>query len=195
MMQRIPDKSLIILLLLACSTVAIADDERRSHTVKLKVGGELTFEAPSSWGNRPEIEHGEEITVARFTPAGTPREPIFHVSLSMGVPEDAPTAESVRQVAELIREELKDSALEPNIEIHRLEGSNNTIDYFTITDKEIKPREYQYLTTAVVSDGKAIVSSYFFSNDGAPDYAADAMHLLESVSYTPGKKKKKKKRR
>ncbi len=152
-------------------------------------GGTLTFEMPAAWGSRPEIKRGEEVVEMYFVPFGTPREPVFAITVAATVPLETPTVDTVRQVAEAIRENFKETALEDEIEIHDISGDGNIIQYFTLTDKEIKPREYQYLTTGIVSDGTMLTTCYFFSNDSAPDYAADAMTLMESLAYTPKKEK------
>ena len=173
-------------LLLFVALGAKADDFQ-THEIKLKDKSVFRFEAPAAWGNRPEVQHGDELTEIRFVPLGTRREPVFAVTLVATVPPDKPTKENVRKVAEGIRDRFRETALEDDIAIQERPDSPNIAYYFTITDKDINPREYQYLTTAVVSDGVGVVSCYFFSNDGAPDYAADALHIMDSVQLVPRK--------
>ena len=166
-------------------------DELRTHKVKLEKGGHVEMEVPVSWGNRSIVEKTEAVTHLRFAPFGTPVEPIFSVSVVVGVTEEGLDAAGVRAIAEQIREEFKESALETDLQITDLAGDTNVISYFTMTDKEIKPREYQYLTAAAASDGKLAASFYFFSNDSAPDYGADAMHLMQTIRYVPPEPSKK----
>lgn len=161
-------------------------DERRTHSIKMKAtGGKLEIEVPESWGRKPEIQQGENATMIGFTPLGTPRDPVFRITIVAGVPEETVTSEIIRKSAEAVRDEFLETALEDEVTVNDMTGGKNLISYFTLTDKEIKPREYQYLTAAVVSDGVVVCSFWFFSNDGAPDYAADAMHLMETMRYIP----------
>lgn len=172
------------------STTTYADD-RQTHSVKMKAsGGRLEIEAPKSWGRKPEVTQGDNATMIIFTPVGTPRDPVFKITIVASVPEEPVTADKVRKTAEIARDEFRDTALEENIVINDIAGGDNMISYFTLTDREIKPREYQYLTAAVVSDGVVAASFWFFSNDGAPDYAADAMHLMDTMRYIPKDVKK-----
>ncbi|MEL7185247.1 MAG: hypothetical protein AAFN50_02285 [Pseudomonadota bacterium] len=173
------------------ASAALADD-RRTHTIKMKAsGGRLEIEVPKDWGNKPEVTQGDNATLIGFEPAGTRRDPIFRVTILAGVPGEPIDAAIVRSSAERLRDEFRDTALEDAITVHDIAGEKNMISYFTLTDKEIKPREYQYLTAAVVSDGTMAATFWFFTNDGAPDYAADAMHLMETLRYIPKEEKKK----
>ena len=183
--MRASKNALILLAIFLTAAPLVSADDIKKHEVKMKDGGTLVFEIPKSWGNRPEISKGDQVIEIRFVPYGTPREPVFAITLHAAVPEEPPTSAVVKQVAETIRDNFKETALEAEIPVQEISGSANTIYYFALTDKEIKPREYQYLTTGVVSDGKMITTCYFFSNDSAPDYAADAMHLMETLRYLP----------
>lgn len=166
-------------------------EELRMHSVKMKAsGGKLEIEAPESWGRKPEITQGESATMIGFTPLGTPRNPIFKITIVAAVSEEPVVADMVRKAAESMRDEFRETALEDEVTVTDIASGSNLISYFTLTDKEIKPREYQYLTAAVVSDGTVVSSFWFFSNDGAPDYAADAMHLMETMRYIPKEAKK-----
>lgn len=186
-MTRLLHAFIFIVLL---SGTAQADD-RRVHSIKMKAsGGKLEIEVPEVWGRKPEIVQGDTATMVGFTPFGTRREPIFSVRIVAAASEEPVTAEAVRKAAESMRDEFRETALEENVVVNDVSGGNNMISYFTLTDKEIKPREYQYLTAAVVSDGTVVSSIWFFSNDGAPDFGGDAMHLMETMRYIPKEEKK-----
>lgn len=166
-------------------------DDKRTHSIKMKAsGGKLEIEVPESWGRKPEVVQGENATMIGFTPIGTRREPVFSIRIVAAASEEPVTAELVRKAAEAMRDEFRETALEEEVVVNDITAGSNVISYFTLTDKEIKPREYQYLTAAVASDGSVVCSFWFFSNDGAPDYAADAMHLMETIRYIPKEAKK-----
>lgn len=182
------------ILAITCIVLVLAPahaEDLRTHSIKMKAsGGKLEIEVPETWGRKPEVVQGDSATMIGFTPFGTRREPIFSIRIVAAASEEPVTVEMVRQAAETMRDEFHETALEENIDVNDVSGGNNMISYFTLTDKEIKPREYQYLTAAVVSDGTVVSSIWFFSNDGAPDFGADAMHLMETMRYIPKEEKK-----
>ena len=94
---------------------------------------------------------------------------------------------------------MQGTAAETKITVHGFEGPDMKGLYFSMTDRESKHGEFDYLTMAVIHSNRLLIKCYFLSSDGAPDYGADAMDMMRSLKYTPPPpeedKKKKKKRR
>ena len=67
--------------------------------------------------------------------------------------------------------------------INDFEGPNIVGHYFSVTEKESKRGEFDYMTMAVISSGRLLVKCYFLSSDGAPDFGADAMQMMRSIKY------------
>ena len=78
----------------------------------------------------------------------------------------------------------KKIAVETDIPVNDLQGPNATGHYFSITDRESKMGEFDYLTLAILSADYLVVKCYFYSSDGAPDFGADAMQMMRSIKYT-----------
>ncbi|MCH9696435.1 MAG: hypothetical protein K0U72_18105 [Gammaproteobacteria bacterium] len=164
-------------------------EETIRHELKLKKVGLLAVELPSSWGSKPKMTNRDGLINVSFGPMGTRREPVFLVSMDLAVAVDDLSKEQVEGVAKGVLENYRGVALEAEIPIVLVEGESSFGYYFTLTDKEKKPREYQYLTLAVVYTNRMIVTSYFLANDGAPDFGADALHMMRTTRFLPVPKK------
>lgn len=163
---------------------AMAEDTIR-HELKLKKVGLLALELPSSWGSKPKITKRDGLTNVSFGPLGTRRDPVFLVSMDLAVAVDNLEKDQVEGIAKSVLENYRGVALEADIPVVLVEGDTSYGYYFTLTDKEKKPREYQYLTLAVVYTNRMIVTSYFLANDGAPDFGADALHMMRTSKFIP----------
>ena len=69
------------------------------------------------------------------------------------------------------------------IPINDVEGPAVTGIYFSITDRESKVGEFDYLTLAILRSNHLLIKCYFYSSDGAPDFGADAMQMMQSIRY------------
>lgn len=167
-------------------SAANADDwARRSFEVEGVKDAYLTFEFPLSWGKKPEYNTFDNVTDIVFGPYGPRSKPVFLVQLQ-SVPTIEPvTAEQLQQITEAEVSQFSTVAFESEIAINELQGPKNVIRYFSITDKEKRWGEFDYLTMAVIGSGSLLTKCYFFSSDGAPDFGADAIRMMESITYTP----------
>lgn len=163
---------------------AIAEETIR-HEVKLKKLGMLMLELPKAWGRKPEMTKRDGLINLSFGPFGSRREPVFLVSMDLAVTVDELNKEQVESVAKTVLENYRGVALEADIPIVPVEGDTSYGYYFTLTDKDKKPREYQYLTLAVVYTNRMIITSYFLANDGAPDFGPDALHMMRTSKFIP----------
>lgn len=153
------------------------------QSFKVAGGGTVEFSFPASWGKKPVYQDIDSVADIKFGPYGPKSKPIFlaHIQAVVAVdPISNPQllAETKRNV-----EILKESAFETDIPISDFEGPNIVGHYFSITDKESKRGEFDYMTMAVISSGRLLVKCYFLSSDGAPDFGADAMQMMRSIKY------------
>ncbi|HNP66086.1 MAG TPA: hypothetical protein PKH39_19315 [Woeseiaceae bacterium] len=173
-------------LLLLVATGSNAEDwARQSFDVKGVKKAILTFEYPLSWGKKPKYKTFDNITDISFGPYGPKSKPLFLVHLQSVPTIEVITAEQLKKIAESDVRLLAEEAFESEIPINELQGPNNRILYYTITDKEKKWGEFDYLTKAVVASGALLTNVYFFSSDGAPDFGSDALRMMESIKFTP----------
>lgn len=173
-------------LLLLVATGSNAEDwARQSFDVKGVKKAILTFEYPLSWGKKPKYKTFDNITDISFGPYGPKSKPLFLVHLQSVPTIEAITAEQLKKIAESDVRLLAEEAFESEIPINELQGPNNRILYYSITDKEKKWGEFDYLTKAVVASGALLTNVYFFSSDGAPDFGSDALRMMESIKFTP----------
>jgi hypothetical protein len=185
-----------------CSLAVIFPAETRAEdwlqkSVKVAGGGTLEFQFPKSWGKKPDLDTVDGVTTVRFGPYGPRTKPIFMVHVETITAVEPVTSENIAQIAEVEVEDHKNIAAETDIPTNDIEGPNVAGQYFSITDRVSKRGEFDYLTLAILRSGHLVVKVYFFSSDGAPDFGADAMQMMRSITYTApppepeGKTKKK----
>lgn len=170
-------------LILTISAAAVADDW--SHkSFKTVGGGSLEFDFPRSWGKKPEYEIFESVTDIQFGPFGTRAKPIFLVHLQAVVAVDPISDADLMEITKIEVENLRNTAFETDIPVSDFQGPNISAYLFSITDKESRRGEYDYLTMAVIGSGPLLIKCYFFSSDGAPEFGPDAMQMMRSIKYT-----------
>lgn len=174
--------SLLAMFLMIAPVMA---EDTIKHELKLKKLGMLELELPLAWGRKPKVTKNDGMINVSFGPLGNRRDPLFLVSMDLAVAVDNLEKENIEEVAKTLLENYRNVALEADIPIVLVEGDTSYGYYFTITDKEKKPREYQYLTLAVVYANRMIITSFFLANDGAPDFGADALHMMRTTKFIP----------
>ena len=185
-----------------CSLAVIFSAEARAEdwlqkSVKVAGGGTLEFQFPKSWGKKPVLDAVNGVTTVRFGPYGPRTKPIFLVHVETITAVAPVTSENIAQIVEVEVDVHKNIAAETDIPISEIEGPNVAGQYFSITDRASKRGQFDYLTLAILASGHLVVKVYFFSSDGAPDFGADAMQMMRSITYTApppepeGKTKKK----
>ncbi len=168
-------------------------DDWSQKSYKVAGGGALDFEFPQSWGKKPDVASAEGITTIRFGPYGPRKKPIFLVHVETVTAVEPVSAEDLMKVTEAEVASHKTIAAETDIPINELNGPKVSGHYFSVTDRESKIGEFDYLTLAILRSDQLLVKCYFFSNDGAPDFGADAMQMMESIKYTAPEPKPEKK--
>ena len=181
------------LLLISAAELRADDWARRTFNVEGVKDGLVTFEFPLSWGKKPAYDTFDNVTDITFGPYGPRAKPVFLVQLQSVPTVDAVSDDQLNQIAEAEVGQFLGVAFESEIPISSMQGEHNAIRYFSITDKEKRWGEFDYLTMAVVASGALLTKVYFFSSDGAPDFGADALRMLESIKYTPPPEEKEKK--
>lgn len=172
-------------LLLLAATLNAEDWVSQDFDIKGVKKATVSFEFPLAWGKKPGYTTFDNVTDISFGPYGPKSKPEFLVRLQSVPTIEAITAGQLKQIAEAEIGQLSGVAFESSIAINELQGSNNLVFYFSITDKEKNWGEFDYLTQAVVASGALLTKVYFFSSDGAPDFGADALRMLASIRYTP----------
>jgi len=160
-------------------------DDWISNSTKVVGDGFINFEYPESWGKKPEITTGESATNIRFGPYGPRRKPVFEVQVETVTTLEPATEAEVKTIAETEIANYKPSAAEIEIPLNDIAGSKVSGHYFSITDREPTMGEFDYLTLAVLRSDNLLIRCYFFSSDGAPDFGADAIQMMQSINYIP----------
>lgn len=174
-------------------SVSVNADDWTSRTFKIEGGGVLFMEYPLSWGKKPSYETFDTVTDIKFGPYGPKSKPIFLAQIQTVLAAEAPTPADLVEIAKIEVENVRNIAFETDIPINDFNGPTSNGVYFSITDQESKRGEFDYLTMAVVAADKLLIKIYFLSNDGAPDFGADAMQMMRSLKYTTAEELKKKK--
>jgi len=170
-------------LVLMFSAAAKADDWIQK-SFKTVGGGTLEFEFPKSWGKKPDYNIVDSITDIQFGPFGSKAKPIFLVHIQAVVAVDPISDTDLLEITKIDVENYKNTAFETDIPISDFQGPNISAHLFSITDKDSKRGEYDYLTMAVISSGKLLIKCFFLSSDGAPEFGPDAMQMMRSIKYT-----------
>ena len=145
----------------------------------------MEWSFPESWGTKPEVNRVEGVKTVRFGPYGPRKKPIFLVHIEAVVAVEPIGAANLLEITKLDIENYKKVAVESDVPINDVEGPQVKAHYFSITDKESKIGEFDYLTLAIAASGRLLVKIFFFSSDGAPDYGADALQMIRSIRYIP----------
>lgn len=164
-------------------TASIWADEFVQISFELEGGGVMSVEIPKSWG-KPAFDSGQGFNSIEFGPHGPKKKPIFSAQLVAAVAERAITPDDLRQSIETEIENVRGVAIETDIAINDVQGGSVRGHYFSITDRESKRGEFDYLTMAVLGSSHLLVKCYFFSSDGAPEFGPDAIQLMRSIEYT-----------
>ncbi len=172
-------------LLLLATTLTAEDWASQTYDVKGVKKAYMSFEFPLAWGKKPKYKSFDNVTDISFGPYGPKSKPVFLVNLQSVPTTGVITAEQLKQIAEAEIRLLSEEAFESEIPINEMQGPDNLVLYFSITDKDKSWGEFDYLTKAVVASGALLTKVYFFSSDGAPDFGADALRMLQSITYTP----------
>jgi hypothetical protein len=169
--------------ILVFSVPVEANDDWRQSSFEVAGDGELIFEYPVSWGKKPQYEMVDSIAQIRFGPYGPKSKPVFLVSLVAVVALEPVGKEDLLLITKDEIENFKNSAFETEFPISDLAGPNAVGHYFSISDRERKRGEFDYLTMAVVTSNHLLVKCFFFSSDGAPDFGPDAVQMMQSIRY------------
>jgi hypothetical protein len=170
------------LILAFSAEVTAADWIQKS--VKVAGGGTLDFEFPESWGKKPTLDATEGVTTIRFGPYGPRKKPFFLVHIESVTAIELVSSEDLMKVTEAEATSHKRIAVETDIAINDLQGTKVAGHYFSITDRESKLGEYDYMTLAILGSEYLLIKCFFFSSDGAPDFGADAMQMMQSIKFT-----------
>lgn len=184
--------SIVSCIFVSLQTSHAKADDWTQKSFKVAGGGSLQFEFPKSWGRKPAHNIVETITDIRFGPFGPREKPVFMVNVQSVLAADPINDEALLEIAEIDIANYKESTDQTDIPIKDLQGPNMIAHYFSITDQESKRGEFDYLTLAIIGSGRLLVKCYFFSSDGAPDFGADAIRMMQSVKYLAPVPKEKK---
>lgn len=160
-------------------------DDWVEKTYEVTGEGTMTFSYPVSWGKKPSYKRVDPITDLKFGPYGPKSKPIFLAHLQAVVAVEPIPEASLMEATKVEVENFRASAFETDIPINDFRGPHGFGYYFSITDSESKRGEFDYMTLAVIASKQLLVKVYFLSSDGAPDFGADAMQMMESIKYVP----------
>jgi hypothetical protein len=172
-----------------CGLASIFSAEARSEdwmqkSIEVAGGGIFEFEFPKSWGKKPDLDAIDGFATVRFGPYGPKKKPFFLVHIETVTAIEPVSSEALAKITELEVENYKKIAVETDVPINDFQGLNVAGHYFSITDRASKIGEFDYLTLAILGSGDLLIKCYFYSSDGAPDFGADAMQMMQSIKYT-----------
>ena len=149
-------RSICISAALCCGLILMVPAEAQSDdwmqkTVKVAGGGTLDFEFPESWGKKPDLHAADGVSSIRFGPYGPRKKPFFLVHIESVTALEPVSSEDVMGLTEQEATSHKRIAVETDVPINDLQGPEVAGHYFSITDRESKLGEYDYMTLAILA--------------------------------------------
>jgi len=184
LLRNVSTPAAVIVAVAFIFSAEVQAEDWMQKSITVAGGGTLEFEHPEYWGKKPDLDVVEGMRSIRFGPYGPRKKPFFLAHFEAIVALEPVTPESLLQITEGEVASFKTIAIESDVPINDINGPNVAGHYFSITDKASKIREFDYLTLAILSSEFLLIKCYFFSSDGAPDFGADAMQMMRSISYT-----------
>jgi hypothetical protein len=158
-------------------------DDFLEVSLEVPGGGMMGIAFSKSWGS-PIVESTPGVINLKFGPHGPKKKPFFSAHIAALTANATIPPEALMQLTQKEISEVREISMETNIPISDVKGEHSSGHYFSITDRESKFGEFDYLTLAVIGSEQLLVKTYFFSNDGAPDFGEDAIRLMKSIKYT-----------
>ena len=103
--------------------------------------------------------------------------PIWPASPDAVVPDMEQTGQEVQKAAD----DAKASAVDSTVSLHEIHGTSGDGYYFSITDRDIKPDEFKYLTQGMLRVGYLVVTFTIVSNDESGSPVVAALKMLKGA--------------
>jgi len=160
-------------------------DESRLRRYELANLDTLELTLPPGWVDRVEVLPPGEVPVTiEFAPVEGPPFSV-HVTPQWSDPADPGLmdTDALREAVREGAERIKPQAVEPSIEIRRLQGESGVGFYFSVTDRAPKPEEFLFMTQGALQAGDLVLWFTILTNDGQEAAVADGLAMLQEAVH------------
>lgn len=160
------------------------DSDRRRYAVGDR--GAIAFAVPEDWRDEVQSQGRNLPPTIVFSSQSEPRfemmvTPIW--AFKADIP--TPTMESLRESAHEFAEAAQSQAVEPEIPIEEFTGPETVGAYFSATDRDPKPGEYQYMTQGIMGVADLRATFTILTNEGRAIIVPKALAMLRSARRMP----------
>jgi predicted Zn-dependent protease len=144
----------------------------------------LQFSLPAGWVQEfAQPERGPATITLRSRESGQFLVAVTPVVQTEGSPKI--TVEDIKRNLQYTITAMKARALEHDIPMHQISGTDGPGFYYSMTDKAPRPGEYKYLTQGVLKVGNAFLNFSILSNDANSTAVQDSLEMLQRVKRSP----------
>jgi hypothetical protein len=183
-MKKFPYVLFLFVIWVFCISSAPAMAETlMTRSFPLPEHGTLKLIVPDSW-NADVQSKGNLPPTIRFSPKSGSS---FSVLLTPLWPANKsvtpPDAAKLKQGAQRSLDALKTQAVEQDLQLVELRGSQGPGYYFSLTDRDPKPNEFKLLTQGVIRISDLTTTFTILTNDGQRNVTEDALAMIKGAVH------------
>jgi hypothetical protein len=178
-------KALAPLLALLASLPAFAAD----LTVTIPGYDSLVIPVPDGWQSRIRRSSDPEVPPTAALTAGSPVTFLMLVTPMGHRPNQPdPTMEELRRMSGFDAERAKRVAIESNLPLKELAGTELRGYYFSATDREPKPDDFKYMTQGMLMSRELRIGFTLLANGDPTTLTQQALEVLKTARRAPAEK-------
>jgi len=138
--------------------IACADEKTEKKKYPIPNHGVIELNSPASWKAKVHNPQQNMPAIIIFNPAtGTDFQVTLMVSSGKKEESGFNSPEKVKNLLEKEGQQLLPRIVETKIILKEIKGMDHTGYYFSVTDKNVDPGEYRYMTRAVIGVGDLLL--------------------------------------
>lgn len=180
--------TLVMALLLAVLLVPAAHAQDVMHKYPIPGHGQLVLSVSPDWKEDVRQPKGQfPPTIYFLAKNGLDFEVSLIVGWNMADDPNFSKPERVRSAVEQSGKPLLAGAVEPKLVIQELTGGKGY--YFSLTDKEMKPQQYRYITQGMLILDELQIAFTILTNAPNPAGSKPFLQMLQNASHEPAPQK------
>lgn len=171
-----------LLIVLAAQMAVTSAAEFRSESFEIPQHGKVSLVLPDDWVSAISQPSAQRPPTISLQPkAGPPFDMMITVIWRKG--DDSTVYESaLREQTQSAATEAQQQAVETQLSIKELSGTEGRGYYFTATDRAPKPGEYKHLAQGMLKLRDVALAFTILTNDGQEEVVDEALKVLASAT-------------
>ncbi len=175
-----------ILLVLFVGEIVRADEKTEKKKYPIPNHGMIELNSPSSWKAKVHKPQENMPAIIIFNPAaGTDFQVTLTVSPEKKEESDFNSPERVKKLLEKEGRQLLPRIVETKIVLKEIKGVDHTGYSFSVTDKNVEPGEYRYMTRAVIGVGDLLLQVSILHRVKESGAVKEVFSMLRQAKQTP----------